>query len=511
MTEATIVASVVSTHVLDTGELSSLPACVKWLEVRGDLAEDLDGSGLRSRFSGKLIYTLRSSAEFGHFDGTDEARHRRLLRAAKTYDVIDLEGERDLVPELLSAIPANRRMISWSGPAVDCAGLNQRLSALSAVPALFYRLVPHSTQSGDELAGLMMLKRANRSDVIAYTTGNTSFWSRLIAPQFGCPMVFGTTARHPAVVEEPTVSQLIEDYNLPKLAPVREIYGIVGNPIYHSLSPRVHNAAYRALGYPALFVPFHVQSFEEFWNDVVAAEALQSLGISIRGFTVASPHKEAALRVAAACSPMVKRAGSTNIFVRNNGGWKADTTDPEGVVQTIKQRGIDPRRRKVAVIGCGGSGRAIAAALDESGAEVTLVNRGLERGRRAVDLLCLPFVPLSKFSPRGYSMIVNATPVGREGDELPFRLGDLGGNGVIVDLVYGAKTTSLIADAIASGGVAIDGLEVLFVQVRRQFHMMTGREMPLDLVSNILRARTGSRSSRNTAGMASALTTGGIV
>ena len=508
MTEVTIVATVVSTPECDGDALSSLPSSVKWLEVRADLTGDPDPHSLRSRFSGKLMYTLRSRAESGGFDGSEQARRRRLLAAAKGYDLIDLEGERDLVPELLSAIPPNQRMISWGGPALDCTALSQRVVEFSAVQARFYRLVQRASRAGDELAGLLMLKRAKRSDVIAYTTGKTSFWSRLVAPHFGCPMVFGVISKHPAVAEEPTVSQLIEDYNLPTLAPVRDIYGIVGDPINHSLSPRLHNAAYRALGHQALFVPFHAESFAEFWRDVVAAGALESLGISIRGFTVASPHKEAALDVAAARSPMVKRAGSTNIFVRKNGGWKADTTDPEGVVLAIKQRGIELERRKVAVIGCGGSGRAIAAALDEAGAEVTLVNRGLERGRQALELLSLPFVPLSEFSPKGYSMIVNATPVGRDGGELPFKLADLGKDGVIVDLVYGANTTSLIDGAIACGSVAIDGLEVLFVQVRRQFHLMTGCEMPTDLASNILHARTGLRLPRNSAAVG---TIGGTV
>jgi len=321
-------------------------------------------------------------------------------------------------------------------------------------------------------------------------------------------MVFGIISRHSSEAEEPTVSQLIHDYNLPSLSPVKEIYGIVGNPIYHSLSPRLHNSAYRALGYPALFVPFHAESFQEFFRDVVVAGTTESLGISIRGFTVASPHKETALDVAGACSPMVKRAGATNIFVRNNGGWKADTTDPEVVVQSVKRRGIRLNREKVAVVGCGGSGRALAAALNESGADVTLVNRGMERGQQALELLSLPFVPLSKFSPRGYSMIVNATPVGRDGSALPLRRADLSRVPVVVDLVYGAQTTPLIAGAIASGNVAIDGREVLFVQVRRQFQLMTGRDMPADLATKLLHP-IASRPSRKNGAPAGALALGG--
>jgi len=183
--------------------------------VRADLTGDPDASALRSHFPGKLIYTLRSKAESGCFDGSDETRRRRLLNAARDYDVIDLEGQRDLVPEVLSAIPANRRMISWSGPAVDCVSLTDRLRAFSEVPARFYRLVARASHAGDELAGLMMLKEAGREDVVSYTSGKTAFWSRIVAPQFGCPMVFGVIGKHPALEDEPTVWQLVEDYNLP--------------------------------------------------------------------------------------------------------------------------------------------------------------------------------------------------------------------------------------------------------------------------------------------------------
>jgi 3-dehydroquinate dehydratase/shikimate dehydrogenase len=191
---------------------------------------------------------------------------------------------------------------------------------------------------------------------------------------------------------------------------------------------------------------------------------------------------------------MVKRAGSTNLFVRKNGTWKADTTDPEGVVEAIRQRGIALEGKKVAVVGCGGSGRAIAAALDQAGAKVTLVNRGLERGMRAIELLGLPFVPLSEFSVKGYSVIVNATPLGRDNGDSPFKLKSLNEDAVIVDLVYGSRTTSLIAGARAMGRTTIDGREVLFLQVRRQFHLMTGHEMPADLALKILDMKTPVRA-----------------
>jgi 3-dehydroquinate dehydratase/shikimate dehydrogenase len=287
---------------------------------------------------------------------------------------------------------------------------------------------------------------------------------------------------------------LVDDYGLPQLGPVEEIYGIVGNPVSHSLSPRLHNAAYRATDRPALFTPFQVDSFADFWSGVAMSSGLESLGLSVRGLTVASPYKEAALESAGARSLMVNRAGAANIFVRENGHWRADTTDPEGVVNAILRRGIGLKHKRAAVVGCGGAGRAVAAALHQHGAMVTLVNRGLERGHQAVELLGLPFTPLAGFNTGGFGIVVNATPVGRDGSGLPFDIGDLSDDAIVVDLAYGRDTTPLMEKARRRGLITIDGREVLLIQVAHQYRMMTGHEMPEGVAKKVLGLDEGSIS-----------------
>jgi 3-dehydroquinate dehydratase/shikimate dehydrogenase len=181
-------------------------------------------------------------------------------------------------------------------------------------------------------------------------------------------------------------------------------------------------------------------------------------------------------------SALARRAESANILVRNNGSWKVDTTDPEVVAIARRVRGVQMKRKRAAVIGCGGAGRAIATALDQSGAGVTLVNRGAERGNYAAQLLDLPYIPLSGFSADGYDIVVNATPVGRDDGAIPFKVETVGEDAVVIDLVYGSEPTPLIAGAVALERETIDGREVLLTQVLRQFQMMTGKEMPASLV-----------------------------
>jgi 3-dehydroquinate dehydratase/shikimate dehydrogenase len=461
------------------GQLRALPDAVEWLEVRGDLVGRPDPDWLRSHFKGNLLFTLRSKAEGGCFEGSPRERRNHLLAAAPHYDLIDLEGDRDLVPDLLAGISPQKRLISWTGVA-DSSGLRRRVQRAVEVEARLYKLAVVAAKTADGFAPLDALRSFHRKDIVAFATGEAGFWTRLLAPHFGAPFVFGSLGDQPSL-SDPGISQLAQDYGLPHLPPLGDLYGIVGSPITHSLSPRLHNAAYRALGLPALFVPFQEESFDQFWHDVVQDDALELFGASIKGLTVASPHKEAALNSGARATPMVHRAASTNIFTRSDRGWTADTTDPEGAVVALRERNIAIKRRKAAVVGCGGAGRAVAAALHKLGADVTLVNRSLDRGVRAGALLGLPFVLLSQFSSDGYSLIVNATPLGRNGEALPFDVRRMQPNGSVVDLTYGHETTPLVREALSLGMTAIDGLEVLLIQVLRQFRLMTGRDMPPDL------------------------------
>jgi len=117
---------------------------------------------------------------------------------------------------------------------------------------------------------------------------------------------------------------------------------------------------------------------------------------------------------------------------------------------------------------------------------VTLINRGAERGEHAASLLGLPYLPLRDFDAEGYDIVVNATPVGRDTDEVPFELERLNDDAIVIDLVYGSRPTPLVGTTRARRQVAIDGRDVLVTQVSHQFCMMTGKEMPVSLARKLL-------------------------
>jgi 3-dehydroquinate dehydratase / shikimate dehydrogenase len=475
VTHAVDLVSVVTTPV-SAAEIHYVPASVSWLQIRSDLIGDIPADWLRSHFSGHLLYTLRTHLSGGRFDRSNEERQQRLITAASSYDLVELEAESDLCSELLDAIPPGKRMLVWRGPAASVESLESQFRRLSQCPARYYCMILSAADTSDGLRPLSLLKSLSRPDVVAFCGGPLGLWSQLLSPHFGAPLLFGQLHDPARKNGELSTQQLIADYGFPSVRPLERLYGMVGTRIFQSPSPRLHNSAYRMLDHPALFLPFHSESFDGFWNGMVRSGVLDDLGIPIQGLVIVSPFKEAAVIVADSSSSRVLKAGSSNVFARSDGRWEAETTDPESIA-AIRQ--LYPV--KAAVIGCGGAGRAIAAALQQTGSEVTLVNRGLQRGKYAMQLLDLPFVPLSEFRANGFDVIVNATPVGKDNDGFPFVMDSMEAQTLVIDLAYGSQPTPLVSAVIARGGTAIDGYDVLLTQVRKQFYVMTGLEMPAEI------------------------------
>ncbi|HEX2269305.1 MAG TPA: hypothetical protein VHH35_07220, partial [Pyrinomonadaceae bacterium] len=284
MTKTSLIACLSAPPSPNGVELTLLPDSVQWLEVRADLVGDIDPDWLRDHFRGRLLYSFRTN---------EPDRQRRLLAAAEQYDRVELDADRDVASELLSQVPQEKRLVSWYGQVTNLSELRDRFDLVSSVPAALYKVVTKTGRFAEEFLPLWLLKSLRRGDTIAYADGPLGFWNRLLALQLGAPAIFGAVS--PGVPGEPSVARLIDDYGLPEVAPVTELFAIIGNPIFHSLSPRLHNASYREMNYPALFVPLKVDSFAEFWREFVLSRTLDSLGFPINGMTVASPHKEEAL------------------------------------------------------------------------------------------------------------------------------------------------------------------------------------------------------------------------
>jgi 3-dehydroquinate dehydratase/shikimate dehydrogenase len=461
--------------------LGGRSGALRWLRVAPASRDVPHPDFLRAHFRGSLIFACPDG------DRPEEAsRERDVRHAAGLYDLVELNANRDLTQEVLAGVPPEKRLVTWRGTAASSGALAERFRWLATTEARYYRLIVDGDGLCAGLTALEFLHGLGRDDVVAYAAGEAGLWSRVLAPQYGAPLVFAVLGDGSSECGEPPSRKLIEDFGLPEVAKAARLFAIIGGSVTHSLSPRLHNAAYRWLGLPALFVPIPFDAFGEFWRVMVAGGALERIGLPLGGLTVASPHKADAATLVDVRGPVAERAGAANLLYRAHGRWVAESSDPPGVLEALGRRGLVCAARRAAVVGCGGSGRAVAVALRNAGIDVTLANRSRDRGRWAADRLDLPFVPLSDFSAAEFDLIVHATPIGRFEGDVPFDLDGIGASTVIVDFVYTEGTTPLVALARARGATVVDGREVLMIQAMRQFARMTGYAMPEPLAAELV-------------------------
>lgn len=257
--------------------------------------------------------------------------------------------------------------------------------------------------------------------------------------------------------------------------------GVIGDPVRHSLSPVLHNAAFRALELDWAYLAFEVARGEA-ERAIVGARAL-----GVDGLSVTMPHKEAVARAVDRLSPTAERLGAVNTVVRVGGVLVGESTDGQGLLDALRaDQGFEPAGRRCLVVGSGGAARAVILALVQAGADdVAVVGRSVERVAAAAALAGLPARPGNATEASEADLVVNATPVGMVGhpDGPPLEPDLLGPGQVVVDLVYHPTVTPLLAAARERGAVAVGGLGMLVHQAAHAFRLWTGQDPPLEVMS----------------------------
>lgn len=258
---------------------------------------------------------------------------------------------------------------------------------------------------------------------------------------------------------------------------------VIGDPIAHSRSPAICNAAFDALGLDWVYVAFRVAE----GSAVEAVGSMRALGI--RGLSVTMPHKAAVIPALDALDASAQRLGAVNCIEQAGGRLVGHNTDGAGFVSALAAEGHDVAGARCVVLGAGGAARAVVLALAEAGAqEVVVVNRSPHRGTAAAALAGARGRAVGPGSLpeelRGADVLVNATPVGmRPGDPSPVEPALLGPHLVVNDLVYDPPVTPLMAAAAEAGATVVGGLGMLVHQAAAAVRIWTGREPPLGAMS----------------------------
>lgn len=264
------------------------------------------------------------------------------------------------------------------------------------------------------------------------------------------------------------------------------VVGVIGEPVRHSLSPVIHNAAFAALGLDWVFAAFEVAADQGH----SAVEAMRTLGLA--GLNVTMPHKAAVAQTADRLTPLAAELGAVNCVFWDGDQLLGDNTDGAGFVAALRaEPGLDPAGLSCVVVGAGGAGRAVAQALGHAkAAEVVIVNRSPEPARHAAALAGERGRVGSVADVAAAELVVNATPLGMAdandaaGPRLPFDLTLLHNGQIVADLIYHPTTTPLLEAARAVGAEAVNGLGMLVHQAALAFERWTGRDAPTQVMTD---------------------------
>jgi len=264
-----------------------------------------------------------------------------------------------------------------------------------------------------------------------------------------------------------------------------ELYGVIGNPVRHSLSPMIHNGAFRRLGWNAVYLAFEVKNIEE---------ALRGMrGLGVRGVSVTIPFKTEVLPFLDKIEGLAKKVGAVNTIINRRGRLIGYNTDCEGALEALEEK-MDLRGKRVVLLGAGGAARAIGFGLKERGVPLIVVNRSKERGWALSKELRCNYLPISslarmKEGELEADILINATSLGmvpRDG-ETPIPKKFLKKGMVVMDIVYEPLQTRLLREAKEKGCVTVDGLEMLIRQGMAQFEIWTGRRLKIGEIRKDLR------------------------
>jgi 3-dehydroquinate dehydratase / shikimate dehydrogenase len=437
------------------------------VELRLDSVADPDVTAALSGRKGPVIVTCRPEWEGGAFKDSETER-RRMLECAlqQGAEYVDVEFKAAFAAELIAATGGKRIVLSSHDFEGVPGDLVERVRAMRAGGAEIVKIAVMARSLTDNVH-LLQLERAPNTVLIAM--GPAGAATRVLAAHFHSAWSYAGDGYAPGQI---SAARMVDEFRFRSITEQTAIYGVVGSPLTHSVSPAMHNAAFRAAGVDAVYIPMVASSAEDF---TIFATAL-----GVQGVSITIPFKVDLFVRADDTDELSRKVGAVNTYRRDALRWEARNTDVSGFLAPLRGR-LNLRGARAAVLGAGGAARAVAVALASAGGVVTVYGRN--RGK-AKDVAALAGGPAGAFpiAPDSWDLLVNTTPVGTfpDIDETPFE-GAFDGR-VVYDLVYNPRETRLLKEAAAAGCETIGGLDMLVAQAEDQSEWWIGRRPPEGLM-----------------------------
>jgi 3-dehydroquinate dehydratase/shikimate dehydrogenase len=423
------------------------------------------------------VATCRREANGGKFSGSNAAELDVLQKAASSgFHLVDVELQtaEQVKPAELDKLRANGAALLLSYhdfvATKDLDGIFERIRPFEPE---FIKIVSTARSLADNVAMLRFLDRAkDKANLIGICMGEQGVVSRILGPRAGSVFTFASaTTGEETAPGQISARTLLDLYRVDQLDAATKIYGVVGNPVAHSLSPAMLNAAFRRERVNSVYLPLQTAGMRDLLTLIRE--------IPLSGLSVTMPFKQEILEHLQKTDPLSEKIGACNTVVRSQDGkLYGFNTDVAAIVRPLEKR-LPLRNARVLVIGSGGAARAAVFGLKEKGAEVSILNRTLPTAQKLAREAKAKVAKREQLAKNTFDVIVNATPIGMRGsksqtvlqpEEMHARL--------VFDLVYNPIDTPLIKSAREQGIPVITGVEMFVHQGARQFEIWTGKPAP---------------------------------
>ena len=460
------------------------------IELRIDYIKDVDLKRLLEKRTKPVIVTNRPVRERGKFDGSEEERIALLKLAIQLQaDYVDIEHDsiQNIRRDTVHRVPT-KIIVSYHNFRETPKDLTDIYKRLSQSSADIVKIVTHANNITDNVRIYQLLQQS-QMPMISFCMGELGIISRILYKRFGSYLTFASlrTGKESAPGQI-SIHELLNTYQARRQDKRSAIYGLIGNPVSHSISPIIHNTLFKELNINGIYVPFKVDNIGDFIREF--------RGLDVKGYSVTIPHKESVINHLDEIDPMAKKIGAVNTIVNKDGQLVGFNTDCEAAIKVLE--GVDLvsakslgetylKEKKVTIIGAGGVARAIAFGLKERQAQITIINRNYERAQSlATDVGCLvrKFDETQAFDT---DILINATPVGMfpKINETPIDKNKLKPNMIVFDTIYNPIETKLLKEAKAQGCKTINGLSMFVHQAAAQFKLWTGQMPSVETIEAI--------------------------
>jgi 3-dehydroquinate dehydratase/shikimate dehydrogenase len=450
------------------------------IELRIDYIKDINEKNLKKLLNNKIkpiIITNRKKSEGGKFEGNEKHRISLLEEAIKLkVDYVDIEysTNKKLLKEIIGKKDKTKIIVSYHNFKRTPASLFGIFKKIKKLDPDIVKLVTFANSINENFEIFEFLTRAKKENekLIAFCMGQFGQISRILCLKYGSFLTYCSLEKEKrAASGQLTLKELLNDYNIKKINKNTNIIGLIGNPVEHSFSHSMHNASFKKSKLNNIYVKFKADNLKVFM------EKFRKHGFNGAGVTI--PYKIEVMKYLDKIDKTAKKIRAVNTIVNKNGKLVG-----YGSIMAIKNK-TKIKNKKIAILGAGGSARALVYGLKEEKGDITILNRTAEKAKKLAKEFNCNYEELNYFKNIDMDILVNATPVGMHPNTnqslIPKKFLK---NIVVFDVVFNPYKTKLIKDAEANNCKIIYGIEMLLYQGIKQFKLWTNKKISINIMRN---------------------------